>query len=178
MRFLKIGILLLISLGVGVGGDVHAGELYKYKDDKGKWVFSDKKPVGIQKVDTLQYKGNKKGLKEPSVYVENFDGRYSLVVDNPYYAPIEVEVKSAIFKRASHKEVVPESSTKALYVSHNEIPSYRYKWRLGDPGVDEDNYLYKIIIYTPFPYTQRYRIKLLSRSMVVFLILASLASMR
>ena len=138
MRFFKIGILLLMSIYTSA----YAGELYKYKDDNGKWVFSDKKPVGTKEVDRLQYKGNKKALPKPRVYITNFEGQHSLVVHNPYYAPIEVEVHSSIFKDASHKEIISESSTKILYESDNKIPRYRYKWRLGDPMADEDDYLY------------------------------------
>ena len=138
MCFLKIVILLLISLYTSA----YAGELYKYKDHNGRWVFSDKQPAENQEVDRLQYKGNKKGPPKPRVYIKNFEGRYSLVVHNPYYAPIEVEVYSSIFKSASRKEIVPESSTKTLYESSNKIPRYRYKWQLGDPVADEDDYLY------------------------------------
>ncbi|MFT5421851.1 MAG: murein DD-endopeptidase MepM/ murein hydrolase activator NlpD [Candidatus Endobugula sp.] len=139
MCFFKFGILLLILLYPSA----YAGELYKYKDDNGKWVFTDKKPMTTQKVDKIQYDGSKKGPLKPKVYVENTKGGYALVFYNPYYAPIEVEVYSSFFQGGSYRETVAEFTTKTLYESTDKISRFRYKWQIGDPEASEDTYLYK-----------------------------------
>lgn len=142
MSILKIGFLVFISLY----GKIYAAELYKYKDDNGKWIFTDKKPAGNQDVNTLQYAGNKKALSKPKVYIKNFEGKYTIAVHNPYYAPVEIEVYSSIFKGDLHRETIAGASTKILYESTNKIPHFRYKWRVGDPMTRADDHPYMIPI--------------------------------
>jgi len=120
-----------------------ATELYKYKDSRGKWAFSDKAPQGDQAVDKVEYKGNKKGPARPRVYSRNIDGEYALVLHNPYYAPVEVEIASSVYKSGRHRETVTGNTTKILYKSSSKIPSYRYRLRLGDPKSQEDGYIYR-----------------------------------
>ena len=120
-----------------------AEDLYKYKDEKGKWVFSDKKPEGRGDVAKLQYKAGKPPAPKPRVYVNNREGRHSLVVHNPYYASVELAVKSSIFKDSLLKTVIPAASTQILFSSDSKIPRYRYKWQLGKPKPKVEQHVYK-----------------------------------
>lgn len=139
MKFLKAWFLVFFFYHSAV----FAAQVYKYKDDNGKWVFSDRKPHATKEVERVEYQGSKKGPPEPRIYTKKSNGLYSLVFHNPYFAPIEVEMLSSLFESGSHKEVVAANSTKTLYKNLTKRPRLNYKWRIGEPGTIQDNYLYR-----------------------------------
>lgn len=119
-------------------------EIYKHKDNNGKWVFSDKRPTGIEEVESLEYKESKRTTHEPRIYTQNHDGWHYLVANNTYHAPIEFRVLSSAFESGSRAYIVPSAKQEVLYKSRDVIPSYRYYWQLGDPAAREVDYLYMI----------------------------------
>ena len=130
-------ILLLILTSINLS----AGEIYKYKDENGKWIFTDKKPVS-NKSEKIEYKNDKKKRVKPRVYVKNADGENQLVVKNPFYAPIEMEIYAGIFRKGRLHKVLPATSTTVVYSSKQAIPRYRYRWLMGDPAAEETGYKY------------------------------------
>ncbi len=138
--------------------DAFADKLYKYKNDKGKWVFTDRKPAEIQKVETLEFKDNRKAIPKPGVFTSNKDGKYYLFVYNPYFAPIEVQVKSAVFESGVHREVISANTSKTLYESEQKIPAMSYTLRLGDPEAKNDKqpFLFPVSSKTSHRITQSF----------------------
>ncbi|MDE1461299.1 peptidoglycan DD-metalloendopeptidase family protein [Spartinivicinus poritis] len=120
---------------------LNAGEIYKYKDENGKWIFTDKKPAS-NKGEKIEYKNDNKKRVRPRVFVKNIDGVNQLIVKNPFYAPIEIEIYSSIFDQNRLHKVLPEKSTTVVYSSQQNIPRYRYRWLMGDPAAQEINYNY------------------------------------
>ncbi|MGB4072193.1 M23 family metallopeptidase [Pseudomonas sp.] len=118
-------------------------EIYKHKDNNGKWAFSDKRPAGIQEAESLEYKEHKKSTQKPMVYTKSHDGWNYLVAYNPYHAPIEFKVLSSAFESGSHTYVAPSAKQEILYKSQTVIPAYRYGWQLGDPATRETDYPYR-----------------------------------
>ncbi len=142
MKFLKAAVLLLfLTFNLAA----FAAQVYKYKDENGKWVFSDKKPKKAKDLETVEYQGSKKGPLEPRLYIKEVDdGGYALVFHNPYFAPIEVEMTSTIFESGVDRQVVGANSTQILSQNLTKRPRLKYIWRIGEPGIRQDNHLYRL----------------------------------
>jgi len=129
---------------------VQAETVYKYKDQNGKWVFSDKPPVpqqGIdQNVEQQEYANKRDTVVKPSVYVARDEQQYLLMVRNPFHAPIEVEVKSSLCNKGLYHQVIkPKQIVKACkshQVTKNTNTSYR--WAMGNPKAIPDGTPYAI----------------------------------
>ncbi|QEQ96449.1 M23 family metallopeptidase [Neptunomonas concharum] len=133
-----------IVLTLLISSEAFCQEVYKYKDESGKWVFTDRRPSNKNdnEFDIVEYK--REVIKPaPRVFSRSAGSMNILVADNPYHAPVEFLVKSSRLAGGSKKYVVPAASQKDLYTSPQKIGSFRYRWRLGDPSAREDGHLYK-----------------------------------
>lgn len=133
--------LLLAAL---FAGNSFSQDIYKYKDENGKWIFTDKRPASTEAVESLDYKDSKKTTPKPSLYTQTQGDWNYLIANNPYHAPIEVRVISAAFASGSQSYIAPGAKQEVLYKSRTPIPPYRYGWQLGDPASQAVNYLYKL----------------------------------
>lgn len=126
LRYLFI---VLLSLNVIT---VH-GQVYKYQDENGNWVFTDKKPTD-QAVDTLdiQSRGDQNDTQLKFTVVHDQDD-YLLKVQNPYYTPVEV---LAQFKESGRRvrKVVPARSEAELVRAAENAGAFDYQWAWGDPN--------------------------------------------
>ena len=154
MKFLKI-FLLIVSITSATSA---LGAIYKYKDKSGKWIFSDKKPSNQIDTEKLHFKTSKKEITQLTVYTEKQQTKIALKVKNPFYAPVELEIQSSIFKTSPHKFVVPAATTLTLHESDTEIPQYRYRSVLGSPDAKEDRYPYQapVVSYKDHRITQSF----------------------
>lgn len=118
--------------------------IYKYKDDKGQWVYTDKKPSTKVDTEEVKYKAATKAASTPKSFVKKYQGNYYLIVENPYYAPIEIEVFSPDDKSFKHKKVIPAASLSTLYKSKEPIPGYKYRWVIGSPEATVTAYNYNV----------------------------------
>lgn len=136
---MKRAVLLLIFISF----NLTAGDIYKYKDTNGKWIFTDKKPIS-EKSEKIEYKTDKKQRLKPKIYVQNINGQNQLTVKNPFHAPVEIEIYSNIFVKGNGRfnKVFPATSTTVVYSSKKKIPRYRYWWIMGDPEAQETSYKY------------------------------------
>lgn len=77
-----------VSVLILVGG-AHGQSLYKYKDENGEWIFTDRPPVDEQ---VAEVRDLPTGAKPPSVSVfTRLEGReLKFIARNDYYAPEEV----------------------------------------------------------------------------------------
>ncbi|PCI50420.1 MAG: peptidase M23 [Moraxellaceae bacterium] len=154
MKLFKI-FLLIVSITSAISA---LGAIYKYKDESGKWIFSDKKPSNTIETEELHFKTSKKEITQLTVYTEKEHAKIVLKVKNPFYAPVEVEIQSSIFKASPHKLIVPAATTLTLYESDTEIPKYRYRSVLGSPNAKEDRYRYQtpVVSYKDHRITQSF----------------------
>ena len=130
-----------------------AGQMYKYKDANGNWVFSDKPPVTEQDFSTVQFISPKKPSYKVQLYnVKNKQG-YTLYAKNDFYAPIEVGFTSPISQTLISK-VIPARGRIALLESKTKILSLDHRWALGAPNSVAENYQY----HAPFSSPKGHRI--------------------
>jgi murein DD-endopeptidase MepM/ murein hydrolase activator NlpD len=80
--FLAITMLLLWNAAP-------AQSLYKYQDENGEWIFTDRPPVDEQAAEVRDLPT---GAKPPSVSIitRQAGGEFQFVAHNDYYAPVEV----------------------------------------------------------------------------------------
>lgn len=146
-------VIALITLLAGLASEVFAAEIYKYKDENGQWVFTDKEPVNEQ-AETIQVKSGSQASAEPEVLAERIGGQNVLRVVNPLSASIEAELISPVFGDQPRKQVIAGGSTETLYQGTEAIPEFLFRWTLGDPAARQDSYAYRL----PVPANGSYRI--------------------
>lgn len=130
-----------------------AGQVYKYKDANGHWIFSDKPPEKEQAFSTLQFTSPKKTTYKVQLYNVKDDNGYILYAKNDFYAPIEVGFTSPASQTLISK-VIPARGRIALLESKTKVLNLDYRWALGDPGSVADNYQY----HAPFNSPKGHRI--------------------
>jgi hypothetical protein len=138
---------LLIALGcqVSPGQDAVAQELYKYRDENGVWIYSDRPPSDGRSVEVRELA---KGAPGASVDVTH---RYigttvALTARNDYYAPVElhleiVEIRGMTYPDSEQNMVwllPPRSNTDLLQLElleNQQAPylEYGYRYMPGDP---------------------------------------------
>jgi murein DD-endopeptidase MepM/ murein hydrolase activator NlpD len=120
-----------------------AKKLYKYQDEQGRWVYTDRKPDEVQDVETSQVRvGQQK--EKVSVIRRGVESQPAFFIINEYRGPVEIELalaKSfnvASFPPLPKRFVVPAASEIRAAVLRPQQqgaweyqPSYRYM--LGDP---------------------------------------------
>ena len=130
-----------------------AGQMYKYKDANGHWIFSDKPPEKAQDFSTLEFTSPKKPSYKVQLYNVKSEQGYTLYVKNDFYAPIEVGFTSPDSQTLISK-VIPARGRIALLESKKETLKVDYQWALGDPNSVADNYQY----HAPFDSPKGHRI--------------------
>ena len=68
---------------------VSSVDVYKYWDEQGKWVFTDKNPTAASATETLRYENDTKEKIEPKIYIT---ANNHIEVINPFYVPIERKI--------------------------------------------------------------------------------------
>ncbi len=126
-----------------------ASQVYKYKDAKGQWVYSDKQPVSDLPYEKIDYKTNDKKQQQPVIYEikGNEEGRDKnlLMVKNPLFSPVEIGFISPISDKPIRK-VIPARADEVLLESQGSLAKVGYSWLFGDPKINVDDYVY----HTPF----------------------------
>ncbi len=141
--FIVISLLQVSSLTI-----CHAGQMYKYKDANGNWVFSDQSPQKEQDFETLQYKKNKKTTAKIVLYNIQSEEGYTLYAKNNFYTPIEIGFTSPLTQTFIRK-VIPARDNIALLESKTKAPKINYRWALGDPDSIADDYPYHAPFFSP-----------------------------
>ncbi|WP_206196653.1 peptidoglycan DD-metalloendopeptidase family protein [Zooshikella ganghwensis] len=129
-----------------------AGEVFKYKDEHGKWVFTDKQPTS-SKSEKLSYRAKESKKLKPKLYIETIDTENFLQVENPFFAPVEIEITSESFPAGKIIKVIPAKSIATLFTSKKSIAAYRVRWLLGDPTANEQAYNYSFPVFSRMPHT-------------------------
>jgi len=124
---------------------VHAQTVYKYRDGKGHWAFSDHPPAkgGAVAVQTLAVRPE----ETPTVTVKRIErgGSARLLAGNSCYCPAEVLLQITTHRNAritpgvEVRQVIPARSSAELVALTRSEPGtdwsfdYRYRFVLGDP---------------------------------------------
>lgn len=133
---------LIVLLIIGIA-HCQAGQVYKYKDSNGNWIFSDKSPIKAQNFETLKYTNIKKPTSKIKLYYDKGTKGFSLYAKNDFFAPIEVSITHPTTK-ALIRKVIPARGDILLLHNDKKIESLPYRWVLGDPySVADDNYQYQ-----------------------------------
>jgi murein DD-endopeptidase MepM/ murein hydrolase activator NlpD len=116
-----------------------SAQVYRYKDDRGNWVYTDRPPSAGQGAETLQFKVE---AASPRIVVEprSSAGAIDMVAVNECRCVVEFAVKTrgADGRERAVQAVVPERSQQLLL----EVPappgtgtiSFDYGYVIGNPG--------------------------------------------
>lgn len=150
-------LLQLTLVAFAAVANTQAAEIYKYRDAEGRWVFTDKQAAG-ETVEKVEYKSPIPATKKPQLSITKKNGWYNLVVDNPFYAPIEVVVKFESQEKTL-RTLVPANAKTAIKSNEYKIPAYQYRWTIGDPKakVDNTHYLFPVASKSEFTITQSFQ---------------------
>jgi murein DD-endopeptidase MepM/ murein hydrolase activator NlpD len=166
-RFLICALALLLFSG----GSVNAQEMYKYQDENGDWIYTDRPP---QEGQIAEIRDLPTGLAAPTVTVTtSLTGRQiSFNARNDYAVPVEVvlaldELRNLELPRPdqSMRWVVGPRSDLQLFqldaVDDNVAPEaiFRFLWLPGDPeALHDDNQLYRapFAVANDYPISQTF----------------------
>jgi len=156
--------LLMAAL---VGSAAIAQTLYKYQDESGAWVYTDRRPPQEQEAEERSLAG---GPIAVGMAVESSQVGRSIrfTATNDYAAPVEVMLKFSDLTNLEYPDpdhplrwVVPGNSTLRLLdlasINSNAGPhaEFRYAWMPGDPSATHsDRELYR----APFAVANNYAI--------------------
>lgn len=160
--------LALLFLGALLSsGFVAAQELYKYRDDSGEWIYSDRPPPDGR---TVEVRGLTKRVSETVVDVSHrFVGTtVELTARNDYYAPVELSLDIKTIRGMTYPDpeqqfvwILPARSKTALLqlelLQDASAPFLEYSYRHlpGDPQARHDrSQLYR----APFAISNSYPI--------------------
>lgn len=108
-----------------------AAEIYKYKDEKGKWQFTDKPPKRSD-AEVVAYKSAEKKSLAPDFIPEQVRELYQLRVVNPFHAPLTVTIKSEQLPKGRRQWVVKPKGQLVVLKQEEAILPFTYRWQLGD----------------------------------------------
>lgn len=143
-RLIRIGTLALI-LTLVVSATGWGQKLYKYRDENGNWVFTDRQPDDTSKVETLTIE---QSFVSPELVVERRDSMSGsrLVVRNTYRCPVEIVIMLDQTLNVSAPDgdtvrlvVGPDSEELALEIRPADPNQpmrfgYRYRYIPGEPN--------------------------------------------
>ena len=163
---------LLLALWPLAGGFAAAADqLYKYQDDDGNWIFTDRPPEPGRRVETRDLVT---GARAPVVHVRHgvAGRRIRFTAENEFHAPVEVMLAFDDIAGLEYPPpdselrwtVPPRESLTLLtlgIVATVESPqvAYRYEYLIGSPDarhVPERPYRMPYALATAYPVTQAY----------------------
>jgi murein DD-endopeptidase MepM/ murein hydrolase activator NlpD len=134
-------------LALAVASTAAAQKLYRYKDDNGVWVYTDRRPGGEQAFEEQQVE---RRFEKPEVRLLQRSGRngVTLIAQNTYFAPIQlgfrlnaVENVSPDTPRSGLKVLPPRSDTELVVVgkSASDVDlrfDTEFEYIPGEPGAE------------------------------------------
>jgi murein DD-endopeptidase MepM/ murein hydrolase activator NlpD len=167
---LRLALLASLTL---VSGGVCAQSMYKYQDEEGNWIFSDRPPPEEQVVEILELST---GPEPPTVSVRTSlrERRVHFIARNTYPVPVEVVLAIDALRNLEYplpQQVMrwiidPESTQTMLTLAALEdnivpVADYRYLWIPGDPRAvhaPEQPYRAPFVVATDYPISQTFPI--------------------
>jgi murein DD-endopeptidase MepM/ murein hydrolase activator NlpD len=165
--------ILVAAMLILVGGAVFAQAMYKYQDENGEWIFTDRPPPEEQEAEVLNLPTGPEA-STVTVTTNLFDRQISFVARNSYDVPVEVvlaldELHNLELPRPeqSMRWVIGPKQDLVLLQLHaiddNIAPQaeYRFIWLPGDPeAVHDADHLYRVpfAVARDYPITQAFPI--------------------
>ena len=137
-------LILFVLTWVSASAPVLAAKLYKYQDENGQWVFTDRRP---DNGETFQEQDIKATLEIPSVELvkEPRESGVAVLARSTFFGPVQVVFELADRQNVSEAtpirgdRLLPARSTTELLVVEPADPrqpsqfSYRFEYLPGDP---------------------------------------------
>ena len=162
---------LAVPLVLAACGLAFGQSLYKYKDENGNWIYTDRKPDSVEDVEIRSLKSAPKGARV-SVTHELRGSDIQFTAHNRLYAPVEVAL---IFDTIAGIEF-PDSREDLRWVvpPRSELPllslavmrgagessfKYRYSYLPGDPAAvhrADQGYRVPFVAGSKYPVSQAY----------------------
>jgi len=138
IRAAVIGLAILAAAGTA-----SADELYKYTDDSGVLVYSDKPPPGDREYERQSRAPSSAESPNVTIRLEQADGKLSLWADNACHCPAEIALQ---LTGGAYSDVEPDSTVRGVIpalgsarimslrpaAAGNE-PDFRFGFIFGDP---------------------------------------------
>jgi murein DD-endopeptidase MepM/ murein hydrolase activator NlpD len=143
--------VLLIALVLSLSSIAGAQELYKYQDENGDWIFSDRPPEDGQVVESRELE---KSSSDAIVDVtHSFEGTtVELTARNDFYAPVELRLEIVTISGLSYPSVdqtmtwvlPPRSNTSLFKLETQEngnerFLEYGFRYMPGDTGATHNS---------------------------------------
>lgn len=131
MKFLAA--LLLFVFISPASHQATAQNVYKYKNEKGKWVFGDKPPVNTSiQVESLKLDSTSEKKKSSVVLSQNEEnGIYTLTAENKLHADVQLRLKSREnTDDVIYNGIIKKLESKVIYRGTQKL-RYRYRWAIG-----------------------------------------------
>lgn len=113
-------------------------EIYRYKNEQGRWVFSDEKPDD-DGYEEVQVRGKKTRKSEPGVTQRRDGTEHVLSATNPWHLPAELLVEDSGPPGGSGRALVPADTTTDIHRGTKRIDSPEVAWVMGDPSAEHDD---------------------------------------
>ena len=148
--------LVLLLLWAGLINSVSAQRLYKYQDEDGVWVYSDRQPENGQEYhdEALQHSSS---TPEVRLSQRSTADGLSLIADNAYFSPVHIAYQLAAVNnvapgtRAQGRMVLAaRSETELISVRRGDVTmpmsfEYQFQFIPGDPAArHEPQALYRL----------------------------------
>lgn len=155
--------LVVAALSACAGG-ASAQQLFRYKDENGQWVYSDRVPTMGAAVEQLELDFAAQPA-EVKVVQRRADGGVALVAENTFFSPVQIayrltEAVNMAESVRGNVVLAPRSETQ-LTVLHPvrsaETVTYKlsYEYIPGAPGAEhQDSFLYRV----PYALATSYRV--------------------
>lgn len=136
--------MLVATAGLcAAGADATGGELYKYRDERGAVVYSDKPPAGGEAFERQQRVSRSTAPPKVTIRLEQAGDLLSLWADNGCHCPAEVALQltggsySDVDPNSSVRDVIPALGSARLMslrsTATGEDPDFRFGFIFGDP---------------------------------------------
>src|SRR5690606_27630260 len=121
--------------------------LYKYQDENGVWVYTDRRPDAAQPFEETEF-GRTVQRPEIRILQRVVNGELALVAQNTYFAPVQIAFELTRMANLADDAprrgltVVPARSDGELLVARRADASrpleieYRFDYLLGDPNAE------------------------------------------
>lgn len=134
---------VLATVAVAMCGGAYAAELYKYRDENGALVFSDRPPDDGREVEQQTRSPGSAAPPAVTIRIEQAGGRVSLWADNACHCPAEVALQltggsySDVDPDSTVRDVVPALGSAELMslrpAGSGREPDFRFGFIFGDP---------------------------------------------
>ena len=143
MKFGTFRWLVVVMVIAATIGAACAGDLYKYRDESGALVYSDKPPNDDQAFERQTRKTHSNAPPRVTIRVERSADNVDIWADNACYCPAEVALQltggsySDADPGSSVRDVIPALGSTRLMVlrtaGSGKAPDFRFGFIFGDP---------------------------------------------